>query len=68
MLNVIQTILGLLLIVAILLQARGSNLGFALGGNGNTFRTRRGIEKSLHYGTIALAIAFFSIALWNAVV
>lgn len=68
MISIVQTILGALLIVAILLQARGSSLGFVMGGDGNVFRTRRGVEKSLHYGTIALAILFFAVALWNAIV
>lgn len=67
-LNVIEIVLAVLLIAGILLQARGSGLGAALGGDGNVYRTRRGIEKRLHTATVVIAIAFFGIALANALV
>ncbi len=55
-----QIILAVLLIVAVLLQSRGSSLGGAFGGDnmGTTFYTRRGPEKVLFQGTIALSILF----------
>lgn len=58
-----QAVLGVLLIAAILLQARGTGLGAAFGGEGHVFRSRRGAEKKLHQITIVLAILFFGIAL-----
>lgn len=64
-LNVIQIVLAILLATAILLQARGSGVGLAFGGDGNVYRTRRGIEKRLHVLTIVLAILFFGTALAN---
>ncbi len=64
--NIIQLILAFLLIAAILMQARGSGLGAVFGGEGNVFRTKRGLEKKLHTTTIALAIIFFGVALANA--
>ncbi|MFA6522418.1 MAG: preprotein translocase subunit SecG [Patescibacteria group bacterium] len=64
-LNIVQTVLAGLMVAAILLQARGSGLGAAFGGEGNVFRTKRGIEKKLHYATIILAILFFGMSLAN---
>ncbi|NBS68985.1 preprotein translocase subunit SecG [bacterium] len=64
-LDVILLILSVLLCSAILLQARGTDAGLAFGGDGSMYRTRRGIEKSLHVGTIVLAVLFFVTALLN---
>lgn len=64
-LTIIQTILAVLLMSAVLLQARGSGVGIAFGGDGNVFRTRRGIEKKLHVATIVLAVLFLGVALVN---
>jgi len=65
-LNIVQVVLAILLSTAILLQARGSGVGLAFGGDGNVYRTRRGVEKNLHGLTIALAILFFGVSLVNA--
>lgn len=62
-LPVIQMVLSVLLVAAILLQQRGSGLGAAFGGGGDVFRTKRGMEKILHYATIGIAIVFFGNAL-----
>jgi len=64
-LNIAQLVLALLLTTAILLQARGSGAGLAFGGDGNVYRTRRGVEKKLHAGTIILAVLFLAVALAN---
>ncbi len=64
-LDIIQVILAVLLTTAILLQARGSGVGLAFGGDGNVYRTRRGIEQKLHGATVVLAILFFGVALVN---
>ena len=65
-LNIIQVVLAILLATAVLLQARGTGVGLAFGGDGNVYRTRRGVEKKLHTLTILLAILFFGVALVNA--
>ena len=62
-LNIVQIIIALLLIVVILLQNRGSGLGSAFGGEGNVYRTKRGMEKKLHLFTIILSILFLGMAL-----
>lgn len=56
-----------LLTGAILLQQRSSGLGAAFGGEGNVFRTKRGLEKGLHYVTVALACMFFALAILNLI-
>lgn len=64
-LPLIQIVLSVLLCAAILLQQRGSGLGAAFGGEGNVFRTKRGVEKGLFYATIGIAILFFITAILN---
>ena len=62
--NVLQIIISSMLIVAVLLQAKGSGFGAALGGmsGGSTFRTKRGLEKTLFQATILLTIIFIFIS------
>lgn len=56
-----QIVLGVMLIGAILLQAQGSGLGSTWGGGGETYHTRRGLEKVLFYFTI-IGIALFVVS------
>lgn len=68
MLNVIQilqVIFAIILVVLILLQQRGSGLGMAFGGEGNVYRSRRGVEKFLFYMTIVAATLFCTTALFS---
>jgi preprotein translocase subunit SecG len=65
LLPTIQILLSILLVTAILLQQRGTGLGSAFGGEGNVFRTKRGIEKGLFYVTIGLTVLFFTTAILN---
>ena len=51
---IIQIILAVLIVVAILLQTQGSGLGAAWGGGGETYHTRRGLEKVLFYASFVL--------------
>lgn len=64
-LNILQIISAVLLVAAILLQARGSGLGSVFGGEGNVFRTKRGLDKILFYFTIVVAVLFFGTAAAN---
>ncbi|MBU1180286.1 preprotein translocase subunit SecG [Patescibacteria group bacterium] len=61
--NIAQIIISIILVVAVLLQARGSGLGSAFGGDSMVFRTKRGVEKSLHIATIILVIVFLALSL-----
>jgi preprotein translocase subunit SecG len=56
-----------LMILAVLLQARGASLGAGFGASGELFTTRRGIEKNLYDTTIVLAIIFVASILVNLV-
>jgi len=62
-LSISQIVIAILMILAVLLQARGTGLGSAFGGEGNIFRTKRGIEKILFYATIVLGILFVGVSL-----
>lgn len=63
--NYLQIAIAILLIVAILLQHRGTSLGGAFGGEGNVYRSRRGAEKFLFYATITLGVIFVGLAVTN---
>lgn len=60
---IIQAISAVLLIIAILLQQRGTGLSGAFGGEGNVYRTKRGVEKMLFFATIGIALIFFASSL-----
>jgi preprotein translocase subunit SecG len=62
--NLLQIFISAILIVAVLLQAKGSGFGAALGGmsGGSTFRTKRGLERTLFQATIILTIVFIFIS------
>lgn len=66
-LNITQIVLSCLLIIAILLQQRGTGLGGAFGGEGSTYRSKRGVEKTLFYATIVIAILFVVVAIINII-
>lgn len=53
-----QFIVSIALMVAILLQARGTGLSSAFGGDSAVYRSRRGIERRLWQFTIVLMILF----------
>ena len=65
LLPIIMILLSALLTTAILLQQRGTGLGGAFGGDGNVFRTKRGVENGLFYATIGITILFFATAILN---
>ena len=60
--KIAQVIVSVLLIVAILLQNRGTGLGSTFGGSGGVYLTKRGLEKKLFLVTIILAVIFFSLS------
>jgi preprotein translocase subunit SecG len=59
-----QLVVSIALMVAILMQARGTGLSGAFGGDSAVYRSRRGIERRLWQFTIILAVLFsiFSLA------
>lgn len=62
--NLLQIIVSVTLIVVVLLQAKGSGFGAALGGmsGGSVYRTKRGLEKTLFQATILLIIVFIFVS------
>jgi preprotein translocase subunit SecG len=63
--TVVLTIIAVLLIISVLIQARGTGLGASFGGDGGVFRTKRGIEKKLQGVTVILAVLFLGLSLAN---
>jgi preprotein translocase subunit SecG len=67
-LNVVQIIVSVALIAIILLQGKKGGVGGLLGGDSGVYRTRRGLEKTLHNLTIILVVTFFITSLLNVLV
>ncbi len=68
-LNIVQIILGVVLIGLILFEVRGSGRGGAFGGvQSGIIRKRRGAELLLFRLTIGAALLFFLVAMINVLV
>ena len=64
LIHIAVLIVSVLVIVVILAQARGAGLGGVFGGQGeSTFRTRRGIDRTLFRFTIVLVVIFIALAM-----
>lgn len=57
-LQIITVVSAIIMMLFILLQARGATLGAGFGSSGELFTTRRGLDKSLYDATIILAFIF----------
>jgi preprotein translocase subunit SecG len=62
-LDIIQIVISVALVLAVLLQVKGGGIGGIFGQADTVYRTKRGVEKWLFYGTIVLASLFVIIAL-----
>ncbi|MBI2573896.1 MAG: preprotein translocase subunit SecG [Candidatus Wildermuthbacteria bacterium] len=51
------------MIIAILLQQRGTALGLGMGGDSGFYATRRGIQEKLFWATIVLLILFAGLSI-----
>ncbi|MBX4200695.1 preprotein translocase subunit SecG [Candidatus Parcubacteria bacterium] len=62
--------ISVILIVLIAVQQRGTALGagFGGGGGGEFYSSRRGIQKQLHYATIAVAVLFIALGIANLLI
>lgn len=58
-----QLIVSLALVVSVLMQARGTGLSGAFGGDSAVYRSRRGVERRLWQFTIILLILWVILAL-----
>jgi len=66
--EILQIGVSALLIILILLQARGVGLGSTFGGEGNFYFTKRGAEKTIFILTIILSAAFLGLALYSLII
>jgi preprotein translocase subunit SecG len=57
-LQIVTLVSAALMILCILLQARGASLGAGFGSSGELYTTRRGLDKNLFESTIVLASIF----------
>ncbi len=64
-LHIAQILVSVTLVVVVLMQVKGTGFGAALGGADQSFRTRRGIQRSLHRLTIVLIAIFIGFSLWS---
>lgn len=61
-LYILNIILSIAIVFFILIQGRGAGLGSAWGGGGETFQTRRGVEKITFRLTVVLIVIFFIVS------
>lgn len=64
-LTVLQIFIGFILTGLILLQAKGTGLSTAFGGQSQLYHAKRGVEKLVFRLTLALTVAFVVVALFN---
>tara|TARA_B100001123_G_C14544077_1_gene723512 strand:+ start:142 stop:366 length:225 start_codon:yes stop_codon:yes gene_type:complete len=64
-LSLAQILISTLVILLVLMQAKGTGFGAALGGADQSFRTRRGLQRSLHNLTIVIVGIFLIISAWS---
>lgn len=67
-LQIIQIFSAIILIVSVLLQQKGSGLSGIFGGEGSSYRTKRGAERFLFWVTIIMAIFFFGATLAGLII
>lgn len=63
-----QIVVSVLLIIFILLQQRGTALGAGFGGSGDSYSTKRGVQKNLYILTIISGVLFVLLALLNLII
>jgi preprotein translocase subunit SecG len=66
-LSIVQIIVSVLLVALILLQAQGTGLGNNWTGGGETYHTRKGVEKVIFIATVVSIITFILISLANVI-
>lgn len=61
--NVAQIILSVVLILLVLLQAKGSGFSGAFFSDSSAYRSRRGVERTMFNFTIGLSVVFVLISI-----
>ena len=67
-LSIFQMIAGVLLVILILIQSKGTGLGSTFGGEMGFYATKRGAEKMLFVVTIVLSALFLLSLLVSVVI
>ncbi|UMX48147.1 MAG: preprotein translocase subunit SecG [Candidatus Nealsonbacteria bacterium DGGOD1a] len=63
---IVQIVISAAIIGLVLLQQRGgAGLGSAFGQSSGAYSTQRGIQKKIFRATIALAVVFIGLAIYN---
>lgn len=60
---IIHVVIGMLFVLCVLIQDKGSGLSAALGGSGGFYASQRGAAKAIHYISVVLCVVFFATAL-----
>jgi len=60
---IIHVVIGLLFILAVLVQDKGTGLSAAFGGSGGFYASQRGAAKVIHYLSVIFCLIFFATAL-----
>jgi len=63
-----QIAVSVILIILIAIQQKGAALGSAFGGGGEFYSSKRGIEKKIHYATIAAVALFLILGVLNILI
>ncbi len=64
-LNVVQIVVATVLIIVVLMQVRGQGTGL-FGSAESSFRSRRGLEKTLFQFTVVLVVVFIVLSIVSA--
>jgi protein translocase SecG subunit len=67
-LNIVQIVIGGLLVITILFQQRGAGLSGAFGGEGGVYFKKRGAEKFVFISSIVLSVIFIVSAVIRMVI
>ncbi len=65
---ILQIVVSTLLVLVILIQAKGSGISTVFGGSGSFYRSKRGVEKLFVGLTVILAIIFLALSIIQVVV
>jgi len=63
-----QIAVSVILIILITIQQKGAALGSSFGGGGEFYSSKRGIEKKIHYATIAAVALFLVLGVLNILI
>lgn len=67
-LTAVELISAVIVMIAVLMQHRGTGLGGAFGGEDLSYRSRRGIEKFFYRLTVVSATAFLMSAVVQIII